>query len=95
MSGPLTLCMAQINPLVGDVPGNLERCLAAVERARNEFGARVVVLPELVLCGYPPEDLLFHRDLERRVLRALKVFADASSEIAIIAGAPDYTDHGL
>ncbi|MEM6817318.1 MAG: NAD+ synthase [Pseudomonadota bacterium] len=95
MSGPLTLCMAQINPLVGDVPGNLERCLEAVDRAKNEFGARIVVLPELVLCGYPPEDLLFHRDLERRVLQALEALAGASSDIAIIAGAPDYTDRGL
>lgn len=90
MTAAVRLCMAQINPLVGDVPGNLDRCLEAIARARDEHAARVVVLPELVLCGYPPEDLLFHRDLERRVALALVELARASEGIAIIVGAPDY-----
>ncbi|MEL7312781.1 MAG: NAD+ synthase [Pseudomonadota bacterium] len=95
MASELTLCMAQINPLVGDVRGNLERCIEAVNTAREEHGARVVVLPELILCGYPPEDLLFHRDLERRIGDALEALRVASKGIAIIVGAPDYAADNL
>jgi NAD+ synthase (glutamine-hydrolysing) len=59
----LTLALAQINLLVGDVQGNLcARCVKRA-RARDEFGADLVLFPELTLSGYPPEDLLFHRGL--------------------------------
>lgn len=87
--------MAQINPLVGDVRGNATRCVEAIESAREQYKARVVVLPELILCGYPPEDLLFHRDLERRVQDALQTIREASKGIAVIVGAPDYAADGL
>ena len=53
----LTIAIAQVNPIVGDVNGNL----ALVRRARDEaarLGADLVVFPELVLVGYPPEDLV-------------------------------------
>ncbi|MEO5739304.1 MAG: NAD(+) synthase, partial [Vicinamibacterales bacterium] len=53
----LTIALAQINPTVGDIDGNLER----IRRARDEAaacGADLVVLPELALIGYPPEDLV-------------------------------------
>ena len=52
-----SIAIAQVNPLVGDVAGNL----AIVRRARIEaaaLGADLVVFPELVLVGYPPEDLV-------------------------------------
>jgi len=49
--------IAQLNCVVGDLPGNAARILAAVAEARRG-GADLVVTPELSLCGYPPEDLL-------------------------------------
>lgn len=54
----LTLVMAQLDPLVGDIPGNAARAIEAVREARIEHGADIVVFPELFLSGYPPEDLL-------------------------------------
>ena len=68
----LTLALAQINLLVGDVQGNLARALAEATRARDELGADLVLFPELTLSGYPPEDLLFHRGLRMQIERALR-----------------------
>ena len=55
MTDRLTIAMAQINPTVGDIDGNVERILAAREKAPR---ADLVVYSELVICGYPPEDLV-------------------------------------
>jgi NAD+ synthase len=54
---PLTIALAQINPTVGDIDGNLARIRGARDRAMAG-GADVVVLPELAVIGYPPEDLV-------------------------------------
>jgi predicted amidohydrolase len=56
----LRCCMAQLNLVVGDVDGNTSRNRRAADRARDELKADVVLLPELAVSGYPPEDLLFH-----------------------------------
>ena len=47
--------------LVGDIAGNAQKIVAATERACRDLSADLLVLPELTLWGYPPEDLLFHR----------------------------------
>ena len=85
----LTLALAQINLLVGDVQGNLARALSAATRARDEFGADLVVFPELTLSGYPPEDLLFHRGLRIQIERALQGL-DAVPRIGLVLGFPEY-----
>jgi NAD+ synthase len=53
----LTITLAQLNPVVGDVPGNAAKARAARAQAKAD-GADVVVLPELFIAGYPPEDLV-------------------------------------
>ena len=54
---PLEVALLQFNPMVGDLAGNVR---AIVDGARQAYaqGARLVVSPEMALCGYPPEDLL-------------------------------------
>jgi len=54
----MKVALAQTNPCVGDLEGNVERCLSAIETARRA-GADLVVLPEMVIPGYPPRDILF------------------------------------
>jgi len=53
----LTICTAQLNVVVGDMAGNAQKIIAAA-RAAYEQGARLVLTPELSICGYPAEDLL-------------------------------------
>ncbi|HEY0284844.1 MAG TPA: nitrilase-related carbon-nitrogen hydrolase, partial [Vicinamibacterales bacterium] len=53
----LTIALAQLNPTVGDIGGNLARIRSARDRAAAG-GADLVVVPELALIGYPPEDLV-------------------------------------
>ncbi|BES69990.1 NAD+ synthase [Marinobacter nanhaiticus D15-8W] len=84
----LTVTMAQVDFLVGDIPGNAERIRAAAEKAANEQGADIVVFPELCLTGYPPEDLLLRPSLDGRVQEALDMLADARLAAAIVVGAP-------
>ena len=54
----LRIALAQFDFPVGDVAGNAGRIIALARQARDEFGAGVVLFPELALSGYPPEDLL-------------------------------------
>jgi NAD+ synthase (glutamine-hydrolysing) len=53
----LKICTAQLNVTVGDMAGNAQKIIAAA-RTAYEAGARLVVTPELSICGYPAEDLL-------------------------------------
>ena len=57
----MRILLAQINPFIGDLPGNTAQIIAALHEARK-MQAQIVLFPELVLCGYPPQDLLFFAD---------------------------------
>jgi len=91
-SDTLRVALAQINLLVGDVRGNLERVIVEARRARDELGAHLVLFPELTLSGYPPEDLLFHRGLRQQIERALIELQQAVPEIGVMVGFPEYAD---
>ena len=89
-SNRLTLALAQINLLVGDVQGNLARTLREAARAHEEWDADLVMFPELTLSGYPPEDLLFHRGLRTQIEAALQGLANAAPGIGVVLGFPEY-----
>ena len=61
MSRSLSIALAQLNWLVGDIEGNTERMLNTLHEQRNA-GADLVMFSELALSGYPPEDLLYRDD---------------------------------
>ena len=84
----LRVVMAQLDFLVGDIPGNTRAVIDAAQRAHKEHGADVVVFPELCLTGYPPEDLLLRPSLDLRVNEALETLRQASLAPAIVVGAP-------
>lgn len=86
----VTLALAQIDMLVGDVAGNTDRILEYADRARDELRADLVVFPELSICGYPPEDLLFHSGLRRRVVDSLETIRHRVRDIAVLLGYPEY-----
>lgn len=91
----LSLSLAQLNLLVGDVAGNAGRVIQAACYARDEQCADAVVFPELALTGYPPEDLLLRPELMRRVEDALVQIATATVGIDVILGYPRLQDELL
>lgn len=88
MSNSLTIVMAQLNFLVGDIEGNTAKIIAHVQRARDELKGDVVVFPELAITGYPPEDLLLRPGLYSRVNEALQKLTDTVQGIDVIVGFP-------
>ena len=84
----LRVVMAQLDFLVGDIPGNTELVLEATRRASSEHQADIVVFPELCLTGYPPEDLLLRPSLEVRVNEALERLQAEKLDPVIVIGAP-------
>jgi NAD+ synthase (glutamine-hydrolysing) len=82
--------MAQLNLVVGDVDGNTSRIIAAANQARDESRADVVMLPELAVSGYPPEDLLFHSGMRAQVARSIGRLKAEVRGITLIAGYPEY-----
>ena len=84
----LRVVMAQLDFLVGDIPGNAQKVIDATRRAETELNADIVVFPELCLTGYPPEDLLLRPSLDLRVSRALEMLQSESLGPAVVLGAP-------
>ena len=93
MNDRVTVALAQLDLFVGDVAGNTDRILEYAARARDELQADIVAFPELSVSGYPPEDLLFHAGLKRRVDEAVERIRDSASDIAVLVGFPEY-DNG-
>lgn len=90
MSSKITVALAQIDLAVGDVVGNTTKILDHATRARDDMQADLVVFPELSVCGYPPEDLLFHAGLRKRTEQAVTEIRDAVRGIAVLIGFPEY-----
>jgi NAD+ synthase (glutamine-hydrolysing) len=83
----MQIALAQINCTVGDLAGNAQRILAAAATARAQ-GASLVVMPELALSGYPPEDLVLRGAFNRACDAALRDIAEKNQGITVIVGFP-------
>jgi NAD+ synthase (glutamine-hydrolysing) len=83
----MRLALAQINSVVGDVDGNAAKVVEWLERARGE-NADLVLFPELVVTGYPPEDLLLRPGFIRAARRAVEGIAKATHGVTAMVGAP-------
>ncbi len=88
MAQQLTIVMAQLNFLVGDIDGNTDLVIASARRAITEQSADMIVFPELTLVGYPPEDLLLRPSLQVRVEKALVKILAANLDIFLVLGYP-------
>ena len=93
MSQKLTIAVAQLNFLVGDIDGNAERIIQETNRIAKEQPVDCVVFPELALSGYPPEDLLFRPGFYKRCQRALTHIAKNIGKTGIIIGFPAGVGH--
>jgi NAD+ synthase (glutamine-hydrolysing) len=84
----LRLALAQIDPTVGDIDGNVRLISESIDRARDG-GAQLVLLPELCVSGYPPEDLVLRRDFLDAVRQGLDAVAADVDGIVALVGFPE------
>ena len=85
----MRLALAQLNVVVGDIDGNVERLTGAIAEA-SRAGADLVVLPELAVTGYPPEDLLLRPGFVRAAREAVDEVARACTDTVALVGAPAF-----
>jgi NAD+ synthase len=92
----LAIALAQLNPIVGDVSGNLERARKARAQARRD-GADVVAYPELFMAGYPPEDLVLKPAFQAACRTAVEALARETGDggPAVLVGTPWVEDGKL
>lgn len=88
MKTSLAIAVAQFNPVVGDLSGNVAQIRAAMAAAEAD-GARVLLTPELSICGYPPEDLLLRPDFYDSCRQAVEALAATTGELAVVVGYPE------
>jgi NAD+ synthase (glutamine-hydrolysing) len=85
------VALAQIDPVVGDLDGNRALILDRVREARDA-GADLVVLPELAVTGYPPEDLLLRPGFVRAAQACVEAIAREVSGIVALVGTPFFDE---
>lgn len=87
----LRVALAQINPTVGDFAGNAALIHKAVSQAVDD-GAHIVVFPEMIVTGYPVEDLALRPSFQAASIAAIeKIASTITSDIVAVVG---YLDHG-
>src|SRR3984957_5312141 len=89
----LRVAAAQLDTVVGDLSGNVDRILAALAAA-EAAGADICIVPELAVPGYPPEDLLLKPSFVADNVAALEKVAAASGQCAVVVGYVGATPDG-
>lgn len=90
----IRLALAQVNPTVGALEANRKKITARLDEARG-LGAGAVLFPELVLTGYPPEDLLLNEEFVQATRRHLELLAPATRGLLAVVGVPLVLDGHL
>jgi NAD+ synthase (glutamine-hydrolysing) len=82
----MKIAIAQINPTIGDLAGNAAKIIFAAQQAAAE-GARLLLTPELSLCGYPPRDLLLNPSfVEAMTITLQQLVKDLPPNLAVLVG---------
>jgi NAD+ synthase (glutamine-hydrolysing) len=83
---PTFFGIAQLNPVIGDLLGNCDRILTAVQKLAKQ-GVQLVLTPELSICGYPPRDLLMNHQFVRDMETAIAELASKlPPDVAVLVG---------
>ena len=87
----LRVALAQINPTVGDLAGNAELIAQSVKKSQEQ-GANLIVFPEMIVTGYPVEDLALRPSFQAASIRAVQeISASITGDIVAVVG---YLDQG-
>lgn len=89
MTADLLVALAQLNPVVGDIAGNLQKLKIARETAQRQ-GAELLITSELFLSGYPPEDLVLRPSFQEDLREALQTLTELTKDgkTAMLVGTP-------
>ena len=87
----MKIALAQINPTVGDLEGNVEKIINDINKAKCAK-AKLVIFPELCITGYPPKDLLNKKEFLKENKNLLDSIKAASNSIYAIVGFVDYDE---
>ncbi|MFW9833700.1 MAG: NAD+ synthase [Candidatus Thorarchaeota archaeon] len=90
----MKVVMAQVNPIVGDINGNLAKVIEKIKASR-ELNVDIVAFPEMVIPGYPPQDLLHERAFIKANHDAINSIADLTKGIVAVVGFVDSDNEGL
>ena len=83
--------LAQLNPTVGDLQGNVDRIAGRIAEAR-EAGCSIVAFPELAVTGYPPEDLVLRRAFCDRSREITATLAPHTRGMVAVVGFVDWIE---
>ena len=82
----MKIAIAQINPIIGDLLGNTQKILEMSQQAASE-NVRLLLTPELSICGYPPRDLLLNPSFVESIDKTLQKLAeDLPANLAVLVG---------
>lgn len=95
MTNELKIVMAQLDLRLGDIPGNTQRIISAIDKANKHSQADVIIFPEMALCGYPPEDLLLRPEFIKKAANALAAVVAQTQAIHAVVGYPEWHDGRL
>ena len=96
MKEKIEFVLAQFNAVVGDLDGNTDRIIKIIEDNRSYGSHNIIVFPELALCGYMPEDLLFRKDFALEVKKSIdRIIRHVGRDEYLIFGAPHYSENLL
>ncbi len=91
----MKIAIAQINPTIGDLTGNAHQILTVAELAAQQ-GVRLLLTPELALCGYPPRDLLLDPSFVEAIATTLQQMArDLPPQLAVLVGCVECNQRSL
>ncbi|MGK7877820.1 MAG: NAD+ synthase [Xenococcaceae cyanobacterium] len=91
----MKIAIAQLNPTIGDLPGNAGQILEAAKQAASE-GVRLLLTPELSLCGYPPRDLLLNPSFVKSMsIQLQQVAQQLPTQLAVLVGTVETNPHAL
>ncbi len=88
MTAKLRIALAQLDLLVGDIDGNIQKIIQSSIKARDELKADLVIFPELSITGYPPEDFLFREAFLEKIEDAMNTLKKEVKDIYLLVGTP-------
>ena len=89
----ILVSLAQLNFIVGNIEFNTKKIIESITKA-NKSGTDIILFPELAICSYPPEDLLFRSHFYKQIEKALNNIANSTKNIHVLVGHP-YKQNGI